>query len=69
MPNNKVIEFPPKEFIVRCKPCGSNKFYVILGEANPHTIKHLECVGCGSVFSPTDSEISYPGSEKNEEKN
>ena len=44
--NSKVIAFPEKEFIVKCKYCKTNVFYIHLNSDNPYDIKGYECAEC-----------------------
>ena len=61
---DNVVEFPKTEYLLRCRECTGEAFFVFLGSSDPYHITELECatVSCGKVFSPTDSEISYPAS-------
>ena len=63
---SKVIEFPDVKYLLNCRECGSNAFFVFLGSTDPYNITELECEGCERVFLPTDSEISYPKSVEKE---
>jgi len=51
-----VISFPDKEFILRCRKCRVNAFYVILNSENPFDIKCFECMECGDIFTLEDIE-------------
>ena len=47
---DKVIKFPPREFILRCRKCKVNAFYVILNSNDPCDYKYHECTECGDLF-------------------
>ena len=59
----EIIEFPDVKYLMCCRECKSNAFFVFLSSNNPHAIECLECAGCERMFLPTDSEISYSKSE------
>lgn len=42
-----VIKLPEKEFILKCKFCKTNVFYIYLQSENPFDVKGYECCECG----------------------
>lgn len=45
-----VIQLPESEFILKCKHCKTNVFYIYLHNNNPFNIKGYECCECGRVW-------------------
>lgn len=50
-----IISFPETEFILKCRECKTNAFYVMLNSNNPFDIKWLECSECGIIFDPNET--------------
>lgn len=50
----KVIHFPEKAFILRCRHCKINAFYVILNSDDPSDFKYYECCECRRIFIPDE---------------
>ena len=51
--NAKIIsisDYRRLTYILRCKDCGSNAFFIWLNSKNPYDFKMLECAECGSLF-------------------
>ena len=46
---NKIIQFPETEYILRCRKCGSNSFYVHLNSKQWNDIQRFECTECGQM--------------------
>lgn len=48
--NAKVINFPETRYILRCKECYTNDFYIYLKSRDPYDIAGYECCGCGGFW-------------------
>lgn len=45
-----VTKLPDPEFIMRCRECKVNAFYIILNSKDPYDVKGFECAECGDWF-------------------
>ena len=52
---NNIIKLPRSEFILKCKHCKTNVFYIYLNNNNPFDIKGYECCECGRLWDIAES--------------
>jgi len=45
-----VIKLPKASYILRCKHCKINAFYIYLGDKDPFNIIGFECCECGDYW-------------------
>lgn len=50
-----VIKLPRSEFILKCKHCKTNVFYIYLHSNNPFDIKGYECCECGRIWDVAEN--------------
>lgn len=60
-----VVKFPDKEFILRCRKCKVNAFYVILNSNDPYDTKYYECAECGDIFTLKEIEEQLRNKHEN----
>jgi hypothetical protein len=50
-----IIKLPKLEFILKCKHCKTNVFYIYLNNNNPFDIKGYECCECGRLWDISEN--------------
>jgi hypothetical protein len=56
----EVLKYPTPEYILTCKHCRSNAFYIWLGSPDPDDYDQYECANedCGALFNFIDLECA-----------